>query len=164
MFETFEDAFRALRSVAAPVRIVSSARFRAGNLRAVAAPLLMLCFAQPSSADTTDVHQVNLTFVPEEVTIEAGDTIRWIWAVAAHTVTNGVSLSDPALGDLFDEPLNSLHQTLTLTFNSPGDIPYLCRPHFNLEMIGVIHVMPPTAAEERPYRESSWGRVKQLYR
>jgi plastocyanin len=94
----------------------------------------------PASAVVHTVTQVGLTFVPEDLTINVGDTVEWVWATGLHTVTSGIDLADPNLGSLFDEPLDSGQPLVSFTFNETGVVPYLCRFHFGFGMTGVIRV------------------------
>jgi plastocyanin len=114
-------------------------------------------------AVTHTVNQVNLTFVPDDLTIEVGDTVEWIWSAGGHTVTNGVHPDSADTGTLFDEPLDVLNQTVSFTFMSEGDVPYFCRPHFILDMNGIIRVRQLTPVRE-PVEALTWSRVKDLYR
>ena len=102
--------------------------------------------AGAAAAATHTVNQVNLTFDPDEITINVGDTVEWIWSSGIHTVTNGLDLADPDLGTLFDEPLTAANPVVSYAFTAAGDVPYLCRPHVTLGMTGVVHVLDPTAA------------------
>lgn len=77
----------------------------------------------------------DLTFNPDQVTIEPGQTVRWRYAGGPpHTVTpdghdewNSASLSSD--GDTFDH-----------TFEDAGEYPYYCEPHRSQGMVGTIVV------------------------
>ncbi len=113
--------------------------------------MLLVCMpAAGTLAITHTVNQVDITFQPDDITIEVGDTIEWIWSSLAHTVTNGIDFDDPELGTMFDAPLDALNPIFSFTFLSAGDVPYLCRPHFLLGMTGIVHVVEPTPVEEPP--------------
>lgn len=99
---------------------------------------------------THTVNQVDLTFVPDDISINVGDTVEWIWSSGIHTVTNGVDFSDPNLGALFDAPLDVNNSSFSFTFFTAGDVPYLCRPHFTLGMTGIVRVQDLTPVEEFP--------------
>jgi len=103
--------------------------------------LLLSCLVAVSApAAVHTVNQVGLTFVPEELTVNIGDTVEWVWSTGLHTVTSGVDLVDPNLGILFDQALDSGNPLASYTFDQPGEIPYLCRFHFGLGMTGIIRV------------------------
>ncbi len=103
------------------------------------------------------VVQVDLTFTPDDLTINVGDTVEWVHQSGFHTVTNGTGAADPQAGAMFDANLGS--GTFSFTFNSSGDVPYFCRPHEGFGMAGMIHVENQVAAEEE-----SFGNVKRLFR
>jgi plastocyanin len=76
----------------------------------------------------------------DTVTIEVGDTVRWIWRAGIHTVTSGEGSSAPDAGELFDAPSDGNNQSFSYTFTEAGTVPYFCRPHDALNMKGVIIV------------------------
>ena len=125
----------------------------------LAAAGLSILVAAPALAASFIVAQVGLTFVPDDLTIEQGDTVEWIWSGGSHTVTNGTGPSDPNVGTLFDMSLNSGSPSQSFIFNDVGDVPYFCRPHFTFDMTGVIHVQ-----ESVPNEGETWGQVKSMYR
>ena len=103
---------------------------------------------QPTAlAAVHEVNQVGLTFDPAEITVAAGDTVRWNWSSGVHTVTSGVDCVHD--GVHFDEPLNSGHTTAEYVI--PGDfsgmIDYFCMPHCALGMTGIITVESPCPAD-----------------
>jgi plastocyanin len=110
--------------------------------------LLGISGAVPSSAATVEVMQTGLTFQPQNITVNVGDTVRWLWDSGSHTVTSG----DPGscTGDgLFNEPLNMMNPTVEFTFNAVGVVEYYCIPHCGLGMNGSVTVeQDPAAAEE----------------
>ena len=69
-----------------------------------------------AGAVTHTVTQEGLAFNPQNLTIEVGDTVEWIWTGGSHTVTSGTDLSDPEVGQLFDAPLNSANPSFSFTF------------------------------------------------
>jgi len=115
---------------------------RTSKLIAVAiAALAGVCLmSAPANAAVHEVDQVGLAFVPAEITVEAGDTVRWNWSTGIHTVTSGANCAHD--GVHFDEPLNSGHQMAEYVI--PGDfsgvIDYFCMPHCALGMTGIITV------------------------
>lgn len=109
------------------------------------AALLALLPAAGARATVFVVNQSSLTWNPSDITITVGDTVRWVWHSLSHTVTNGASLADPALGTLFDAPLTSVNPTFQYRFTTVGVVPYLCRPHASLGMTGVVRVRAVTA-------------------
>ncbi len=78
----------------------------------------------------------NLVFDPADITINAGDTVRFVnEALPPHNVIvkEASALSHEELafapGDSFE-----------ITFPDPGDYNYVCGPHEGAGMTGVIHV------------------------
>ncbi len=109
--------------------------------RGLPVAMVLSCLVAASApAAVHTVTQVGLTFVPDELTVNVGDTVEWVWSSGLHTVTDGVDLADPDLGVLFDDPLDSGSPLASYTFNDPGEVPYLCRFHFGLGMTGIIRV------------------------
>ncbi len=102
----------------------------------------MLCGQDPALAgEVHEVQQIEFSFVPQEVTVEVGDTVRWIWSFDFHTVTSGADcLFD---GVFFDQPLDPDHPVVEFVVpDIKGQLPYFCRPHCELfEMVGTIIVV-----------------------
>ena len=113
--------------------------------------LILATLPAAAFAQTTHVvNQLNLTFRPNDITIEVGDTVRWVYSSGSHTVTSGTGAGDPAAGALFDAPLNGSNTSFEFTFATPGDYDYFCRPHANFGMTGVVRVNAVSAADEVP--------------
>ena len=92
---------------------------------------------------TVRVGVVDNVFVPEVVAIFAGDSIRWEHEPmeAFHTVTSGLSSrpeDDP--GALFDEESSDDRPIFVYRFAESADYPYFCRPHEQLDMLGLVRV------------------------
>ena len=84
------------------------------------------------------VEMLKFKFVPEEITIKAGDTVRWINTERRqyHTIWFKES-GDPETAEFFPQ------ETFEKTFNTPGVYPYLCGPHWEKrDMKGVVRVEP----------------------
>ncbi len=123
--------------------------------------LICILLALPltaAQAKTHVVQQMNFTFVPADITIAVGDSVRWVWTSILHTVTSGAGPTDPNVGSIFDAPLDSTHPVFIHRFLTTGSFPYFCRFHFTMGMTGSITVQPATRAES-----ASWGAIKTLY-
>jgi len=92
------------------------------------------------------VGRVGLAFDPEGLTINAGDTVRWVWASSGHNVVSGAACTPD---DLFCSPDDTSCATAdTLpsgttyehVFGAPGTFPYFCSPHCEFGMAGTITV------------------------
>jgi len=87
-----------------------------------------------------------VSFEPSTVTINAGDTVRWVWATGGHTVTSGTNGS---YDGRFCSPDNTncvqilpAGTTYEFTFTQPGTYNYFCIPHWTMGMTGVVIVNP----------------------
>ncbi len=82
-----------------------------------------------TGANETIVTIANLSFSPNEVTIDAGSTVRWLMEDAGvfHFLVEGApdSTEDP----LFDTPRLDPGEEFTYTFERPGDYTYYCSNH-----------------------------------
>ncbi|WP_404384276.1 plastocyanin/azurin family copper-binding protein [Caenispirillum salinarum] len=103
----------------------------------------------PAVAAETVVEMTNrLNYMPETVTISAGDTVRWDnTSDLVHTVTaDPAKASDRAHVRLPDgaEPFDSgsiqARGSYSHTFTVPGEYTYFCIPHEAAGMIGNIVV------------------------
>ena len=78
------------------------------------------------------------TFNPAEIEVQPGTTITWNnMDNVPHTVTSGSSGDDDA-GELFDSGTMETQQEYSMTFDQPGEYPYYCR--FHPEMEGMVMV------------------------
>jgi plastocyanin len=87
-------------------------------------------------------------FVPNEITIDASDTVRWSWASSGHSVSSG---NPCTIDGQFCSPDNTNCQAGSLsnagtvyefTFTQPGTYSYFCAAHCSIGMTGVINVAP----------------------
>ena len=78
----------------------------------------------------------NLAFDPSEITINAGDTVRFVnEALPPHNV---IVQESSALSH--EELAFAVGDSFEITFPDPGDYTYVCGPHEGAGMKGVIHV------------------------
>lgn len=97
----------------------------------IIAALAISCFAlgQTALAATIDV-EVGPTgqtiFSPFFVAIQPGDTVKWTWKSAHHSVTAGTPENHT---NLFDSGILSAGATFSYTFTNPGTYDYHCDPH-----------------------------------
>ena len=112
---------------------------------------LSLLLATPATAQSTiDVQSINLSFVPADITINVGDTVRWTFVSGgSHTVTEGLG-PFPDGSEAFGSFLEVSVPVFELTFDEaflqanprPGDVyDYYCIPHIFAGMIGTITVL-----------------------
>jgi plastocyanin len=90
-----------------------------------------------------------LNFSPADVTIKAGQSVKWIWVSNGHNVVSGsngirdnkfCSPSDAAVCDSTGSPTSNTSATYIHTFNNTGTFPYFCQPHSTSNMKGTVTV------------------------
>lgn len=82
-----------------------------------------------------------LTFDPEEVTIQAGETVQWTYeGGGAHTVTSQDEQGAYEPNGEFDYELTPDSGPVNHTFDEPGTYYYYCKPHVGAEMEGTVIV------------------------
>lgn len=90
-----------------------------------------------SAGEVHIVETLKYKFIPEEITIKAGDTVRWVNKERRqyHNVW---------FRDLGEEPTGEFFpgEMFEKTFNEPGTYAYVCEPHEDRDMQGVVHVLP----------------------
>ena len=98
--------------------------------------LSMTLAAQAYAADIQMGYEGNLVFEPNEVTIDAGDTVTFINnALPPHNI-----IVD-GRADLSRESLMfSPGETQEIVFADKGDFNFKCAPHEGAGMKGVVHV------------------------
>jgi len=117
-------------------------------LRLLLAGLLPLAFSTPAAAGVIVVTQAGLGFGPNDLTINLGDTVRWVWTSGSHTVTEG---TDGTLdgNEAFHSLLTSGTPTFEIVFDAaflaqnprPANrYDYFCLPHFGAGMVGAVTV------------------------
>jgi len=75
---------------------------------------------------SVDVGLDGLKFSPKNVSIQAGDTVKWTWRANGHSVTSGTPGSPSGL---FDSGVNNKDHTFSHTFLDSGTFAYFCMPH-----------------------------------
>jgi|SRR5580765_8037405 plastocyanin len=116
-------------------------RLLSATIAIIALTLLASCALglYPPRHRTHDVRISNFAFAPDELTITAGDIVRWSVAAGTHSATSGAGIWDsPDLvaGKVFEE-----------RFDQPGAYSYHCRIHsFMHARILVVPVAPFRAA------------------
>ncbi len=79
-----------------------------------------------------------LKFTPRTVTIQAGDTVQWIWAASGHSSTSGT----PGNPDgMWDSGVQNSGFVFNQIFSTPGTFAYYCSVHgICCGMIGSVTV------------------------
>lgn len=95
---------------------------------------------------TQDVHVgVGFTFAPNDVTVNAGDTVHWIWDTSGHSTTSTTAPGGCTAGgtDPWDSTILPMGSTFDHTFDTSGDYPYKCTLHCGMAppMVGIVRVV-----------------------
>lgn len=101
--------------------------------RAAVSACLLVLAAAAARAETRDVEILKFKFIPAEITIKVGDTVRWTNREKRqyHSVWFEAQ-GDPEPDYIFPDEI------FERAFDAPGSYPYHCGPH--PEMTGVVHV------------------------
>lgn len=118
--------------------------FKAGAL--LAAGLLLSTVASAQNNHTVMVGEFGFVFEPENININVGDTVTWVWGGASsHNVNSdhGAFFSGPPV-----QPPNSFSVTFDSAFVAANPVPndnytYVCDPHAAFGMVGAVQVMDP---------------------
>jgi len=115
------------------------------------ATMLIAALANGAIADNDSIQEdivvtvdsTNLRFSPSSVTLTEGDSVRFFWSgeLLAHNAV--------ARDGLFDsgDPARDVDFTFTFDTGSNGTHEYVCEPHEEFGMTGVIIVEPRQIAE-----------------
>ena len=110
--------------------------------------LLLLCLpfcliVHNALAQTVyEVSSVNYAFVPANLSVNVGDTIRFRYTSGFnHTTTSG---RIPAGAAVWDSPLSPAAPIYNYVVTTPGTYTYLCKPHASFGMTGSFVVSAVT--------------------
>ncbi len=116
-----------------------------------AVPITILLFASPGAqAEVFEVTLQGFWFSYDgqqnmdiELTIDPGDTVRWLWVEGFHNVVSGFP-GDGNEGELFfsGPPIGEPGTSFEFTFLEPGVFGYHCHPHGDFGMISFVTVIP----------------------
>ena len=86
---------------------------------------------ETSKAASTTVAIKDFKFEPADVSVAAGESVRWENADQfLHTVTSGDTSGEVNKPDgKFDKPLDGTGKTATVSFDEPGTYSYYCKQH-----------------------------------
>jgi plastocyanin len=96
-------------------------------------------------AEEKSVDIAGLAFNPEEITIRAGDTVKWLNHDSDHHHLQGGPIQSPEL---------TQNQTYSVQFNDPAEINYVCTIHTYMQGRVIVQTAdghsPPPAPEQSP--------------
>lgn len=104
----------------------------------------LLLLPAVARADDMVVDMFQSAFLPQAVTIEEGDSVRWQWQRGTHTVTSGLPDGAPGTPDepglLFDAVVDEAHPEFLHVYETAraDAYPFFCRQH--PEQIGLVQV------------------------
>ncbi|HLN53554.1 MAG TPA: BACON domain-containing carbohydrate-binding protein [Lentimicrobium sp.] len=101
---------------------------------------LLLIFSSRVYAVKHIVNVQNYAFVPANLNVQVGDTIRWVWINGSHTTT---STTIPTGAPAWDEPITSSNPFYEYRVTVAGVYNYLCIPHSSTQ-IGQFTATNPT--------------------
>ena len=96
---------------------------------------LFISFPAFASIDVTMGSEGGLAFEPAELSINAGETVRFVNDLLNHNVIIG---DHPELSH--ENLAFRTGESFEITFNEAGDYDYWCEPHKGAGMVGIIHV------------------------
>lgn len=105
--------------------------------------LILLCLFVCNQAFAT-IHIIEATeleFTPTDITIELGDTVRFVWIESNHAIASGADGTNDEVFMAF--PLNDADPERDLILDAPGYYPYFCAFHLDEEQLGSITVLSP---------------------
>ncbi len=137
--------------------------------------LLMLCFTllivstslaiaethiiEMRNADTTDSNHLNV-FTPPILRIAKGDTIKFVAVDAAHN-----SASKKGMIPEGATPWNgAIDEEIEITLDVEGTYGYLCLPHYEMGMVGLILVGDYTSNYKQAKKVRHLSKAKKVFR
>jgi len=116
-------------------------------MRFAAAMLTTLALAPTVYAQPTLVIIENFAFTPEDVSVEAGDIVRWENHDSIHhTATSQTGAGTLVPSGVFDSNMMGQGDAFEHRFDEPGVYYYFCVPHGS-SMQGIVRVLPRCPAD-----------------
>lgn len=102
--------------------------------------IITFLFASSGLYANTAIIQVGgFSFTPNAVTVNIGDTVKFMWTSGIHTTT---SLTIPTNAAPWSSPMDSGHTVFVYKVMVPGLYNFQCNFHFLMGMTGTITVNP----------------------
>lgn len=111
------------------------------------------------NSNPEDPNEINL-FTPPLIKIELGDTVRFAAIDSGH---NGAS-KNGVVPEGAESWNGGIDEELELTFDVEGTYGYLCSPHYQMGMIGLILVGDYTGNLETANKVRHVGTAKRAFR
>lgn len=111
---------------------------------------ILLCTSSGAQADVFEVTLEGLWYSYDgqqnmdiDLTINTGDTVRWLWVEGFHNVVSGFP-EDGNPGEIFSSgpPVDDPGLIFEFTFLESGVFGYHCHPHEEFGMISYVTVIP----------------------
>ncbi len=93
------------------------------------------------------VNVQNYVFVPANLNVQVGDTIRWVWINGVHTTT---STTIPTGASSWDAPMTSSNPVFEYRVGVAGVYNYLCTPHSSSQIGSFTATMPAATLSVTP--------------
>ena len=92
----------------------------------------------PDNSFIHDIDQQGIRYVPENLTVAPGDTVRWTWNNGGHTVTSGDIETCTPDNTYFDLLLDNFHETVlwVVPEDMPDELEYYCIYHCEILHVG----------------------------
>jgi plastocyanin len=136
----------------------------------ILAVILTLGPAAPAAAETWVVQMTSVDFqpqfVPADLTILPGDTVRWINVdptLLDHSTCSGTGSSDPDMGELWNSGALSTDGIFERTFDEVGEYEYFSVQHEFEGMFGIVRVSDGSTPVDEGIEESTWSQIKERF-
>ncbi len=130
---------------------------RRPHLGAAVAVAVLALGGLPAGQTTHSVSVSGLSFSPQDLKIDLGDTVRWVWGNGLHNVESGVNgIPDGAFTS--GVPVAQQGNVFSVVFDpaflaahphSGNAYPYYCVVHLGFGMTGTVTVRTPAASVPR---------------
>lgn len=116
-------------------------------------PIMMYNDSTTGGGPDVTVIAATLMFTPRDITIEAGQTVRWTntETLVPHNVNGGKDVFPCNPVGFFSGVAVEGPWDFDLTFNQPGFYEYQCDPHVSFDMFGSVTVVDPNAPDYPAY-------------
>ena len=105
----------------------------------------MFCMAIHSFATTHTITVADFTFSPTPITVNLGDTVKWVWASGTHTTT---STTIPTGATTWNSSITSSSTTFIYVPTVTGTYNYECSIHAGMGMVGIFTVVSASGVND----------------